>query len=81
MAEEDWDAGSDSLGAALRSARQSHEGWRAMLGTDIDDENAPTDAYLFCPDCAEREFRPASRVGYEAIGEKACGAALLWPGA
>jgi hypothetical protein len=36
----------------------SMEGWRAMLGTDIDDENAPTEAYAFCPDYAEREFGP-----------------------
>jgi len=32
----------------------SMEGWRSMLGTDIDDENAPTETYLFCPDCADR---------------------------
>ena len=36
----------------------SMEGWRAMVGTDIDDENAPPKAYVFCPDCAEREFGP-----------------------
>jgi len=34
------------------------EGWRAMLGTDIDDEDAPTETYLFCPACADREFGP-----------------------
>jgi hypothetical protein len=32
----------------------SMEGWRAMLGIDIDDENAPTEAYVFCPACADR---------------------------
>jgi hypothetical protein len=37
----------------------SMEGWRAMLGTDIDDENAPTETYLFCPACADREFGPS----------------------
>jgi hypothetical protein len=36
----------------------SMEGWRAMLGTDVDDENAPTETHLFCPVCAEREFGP-----------------------
>jgi hypothetical protein len=36
----------------------SMEGWRAMLGTDIDDENTPTETYLFCPACADREFGP-----------------------
>jgi hypothetical protein len=36
----------------------SMEGWRAMLGTDIDDEYVPTETYLFCPDCADREFGP-----------------------
>jgi hypothetical protein len=36
----------------------SMEGWRAMLGTDMDDENAPTETHLFCPACAEREFGP-----------------------
>jgi hypothetical protein len=34
------------------------EGWRALLGVDIDDENEPTETYLFCPACAEREFDP-----------------------
>jgi hypothetical protein len=34
------------------------EGWRAMLGIDFDDENAPTERYLFCPACAERESGP-----------------------
>jgi hypothetical protein len=29
-----------------------------MLGTDNDDEYAPTETYLFCPACAEREFGP-----------------------
>jgi hypothetical protein len=27
----------------------SLEGLRAMLGTDVDDENAPTETYLFLP--------------------------------
>jgi hypothetical protein len=27
----------------------SMEGWRAMLGTDVDDEDAPTEAYLSAP--------------------------------
>jgi hypothetical protein len=29
-----------------------------MLGTDIDDEDPPTETYLFCPACADREFGP-----------------------
>jgi hypothetical protein len=37
----------------------SMKGWRALLG--VDDENPPTGAYLFCPDCAEREFGPSRR--------------------
>jgi hypothetical protein len=44
------------------------EGWRAMLGADIDDENAATETYLFCPACAEREFGPASKGSRAAIG-------------
>jgi hypothetical protein len=35
------------------------KGWRALLGADPDDENAPPSAHLFCPECAEREFGPA----------------------
>ena len=31
-------------------------GWRALLGKDIDDEAAPLSVYMFCPECAEREF-------------------------
>jgi hypothetical protein len=34
------------------------DGWRALLGVDVDDEDAPEQAYLFCPDCAGREFGP-----------------------
>jgi hypothetical protein len=33
----------------------SMKGWRAMLGIDIDDENAATETYLFCPECAQRD--------------------------
>jgi hypothetical protein len=36
----------------------SMEGWRAMLGTDIDDEHTTTETYLFCPVRADREFGP-----------------------
>jgi hypothetical protein len=36
----------------------SMEGWRAMLGTDIDNDNTPTETYLFSPDFADREFGP-----------------------
>jgi hypothetical protein len=42
----------------------SMKGWRAMLGTvdaDADDEYLPTEAYLFCPACADREFGPPRR--------------------
>jgi hypothetical protein len=35
-------------------------GWRAMLGTDVDDEDASARTYVSCPDCADRGFRPAS---------------------
>jgi hypothetical protein len=31
----------------------SMDGWRALLGVDADDEDAPERAYLFCPECAE----------------------------
>jgi hypothetical protein len=34
----------------------SMKGWRALVGTDVDDEDAPTEAYLLCPACADREF-------------------------
>ncbi len=44
----------------------SMEGWRAMLGTDIDDENAPTEVYVFCPACADRQFGPFRRAHGEA---------------
>jgi hypothetical protein len=37
------------------------DGWRALLGVDVDDEDAPEQAHLYCPDCAEREFGPARR--------------------
>jgi hypothetical protein len=46
----------------------SMTGWRAMLGTDVDYENAPTEAYLFCPACANKEFGP-SRRDYERSSE------------
>jgi hypothetical protein len=39
----------------------SMEGWRAVLGVDIDDEDAPARTYLFCPACADREFGPSRR--------------------
>ena len=41
--------------------KQGHgamKGWRALPGADVDDEDAPIRVYVFCPDCAEREFGP-----------------------
>ena len=32
-------------------------GWRAMLGTDGGDDPR-VEAFVFCPDCAEKEFGP-----------------------
>jgi hypothetical protein len=39
-------------------AEGAMKGWRALLGTDALDEHEPTNTYVFCPDCAEREFGP-----------------------
>jgi hypothetical protein len=39
-----------------RLGEGSMDGWRALLGVDVDDEDVPEQAYLFCPDCTEQEF-------------------------
>jgi hypothetical protein len=44
--------------AMLWCVERSMKGLRAMLGTDIEDENAHTEAYVFCPACADWEFGP-----------------------
>jgi hypothetical protein len=36
----------------------SMDGWRALLGTDPDDEQATDERARLCPECAEREFGP-----------------------
>jgi hypothetical protein len=41
-----------------RTADAEMKGWRALLGVDPDDENLPLSTYLFCAECAEREFGP-----------------------
>ena len=35
-------------------------GWRALLATDIDDDDepVPVEAVVYCPACALREFGP-----------------------
>ena len=38
-------------------------GWRAMLGTDGDGDDPWVEAFVFCPDCAEKEFGPPKPAG------------------
>ena len=33
------------------------KGWRAFLGVDVNRDEG-TRVYVFCPECAEREFGP-----------------------
>ena len=37
------------------------EGWRAFLGNDPRDPEDEPQAYVFCPECTEREFGPSAR--------------------
>jgi hypothetical protein len=39
-----------------REQAAGERGWRAYL---TDDEDAPAEAIVYCPTCAEREFGPA----------------------
>lgn len=43
-----------------RVQADNERGWRSYLTTD---EEEPTDAIVYCPSCAEREFGPLRRVG------------------
>ena len=38
-------------------------GWRAMLGTDGEGDDPRVEAFVFCPDCAEKEFGPSKQAG------------------
>jgi hypothetical protein len=41
-----------------RVAPDNAKGWRAFLGVDVNEEEEGTRVYIFCPECAEREFGP-----------------------
>ena len=47
------------------AGRGSHEGWRGLIGTALDDtpmgEQADVRLYVFCPECAERDFGPSQK--------------------
>ena len=38
-------------------AADDAKGWRAFLGVDVNRDEG-TRVYVFCPECAEREFGP-----------------------
>jgi hypothetical protein len=51
--------GAASVRGMREAGRGSHEGWRALIGTALDDtpmgEQEGVRLYVFCPECAERE--------------------------
>lgn len=41
-----------------RRAPEDARGWRALIGHDPEHKLGPQTVYVFCPECAEREFGP-----------------------
>jgi hypothetical protein len=52
------------------------EGWRVMLGIEIDDENTPTETY-FCPACAAASRSAVTSAN--SAGAVVCGEGVLLP--